>query len=349
MKRVRRFIVGTGALVALGLVIAACGGSSNSTGTQAAATGSASSTSAAGATSTSASSSGKVTTLKTGVVPASSLVTAYMGDQQGYWTKAGLALKQIPGETAAALIAQVLSGQLNITFAPSASVIAADAAGAHLQMIANQGGLIAPGQPSSAILVNPDSGITSPKDLVGKKVGVIALKSELDVLMHIAVQRAGGDQSQVQSVQIPFPDMLPALQAHRVDAIVTSEPFMTIALKAGMKDIGNVEEQLLPKGTTGTWAATTDYIKSHEALIKAFQKANAQSIDYTRTHVTQARAALPKITSMKPALAQIVKLGLIYTPKVDTKSVLQLGDYMKQLGYINAVPPISELVAPQNY
>ena len=342
MKHIRTIMIVAVAAIS-GVGLAACGGSS-STSSSSASPSSGSSQSASG-TSTSGNSS-KVTTLKVGIVAASSLATDYLGIQQGYFAQQGLKLNFIPGETAAALVAQVLSGQVNITFAPTASVIAADANGAKLQMIGPQGGLIAPNQPSSAIVVLPGSPIKTVKELVGKTVGVIALKSELDVLMHTEVKNAGGDEKAVQSVQIPFPTMYTALKAHRVDAIVTTEPFLTIAKEQGVRTISNLETDLLPNGSTGAWVATQSYIKANPAIIKAFQKANAQSIVYTKAHVAAARALLPKITSMAPALAKIVNLGLIYDPNLNVASIEKLGGMMKDLGYVPNVPPVSQLIAP---
>jgi NitT/TauT family transport system substrate-binding protein len=330
MKQVRSIIVGAAAMAAvLGLV--ACGGSDSSSATAAPNT--------TGAK--------KITTLKIGSSKSSSLVTTYIGQEQGFFEDEGLKIDLIPAETAAAGIAQVLSGQLDITYAPSASVMAADTNGANLKMIANQGGLIDPTQPSSALVVMPDSPIKSPKDLVGKKIGVIALKSELDVLMHQAVKKDGGDEKKAQSVQIPFPQMYTALKAGRVDAVVTTEPFLTIANKAGVRTVSNIETELLPKGSTGVWAAKADYIEKNPEAIAAFQRSNAKSILYTGAHEPDARALLPKVTSMDPGLAKVVKLGLIYTPAVDAASVEKLGAMMQDLGYLKDVPSVDEMVLPQ--
>lgn len=340
MRYIRNKII---VMAVLGMAVAglaACGSSSSSTSSDAAANSIVPTNTSSG----SGSAPKQLTTLKVGIVPASSLASDYLGIQQGYFKNAGLQLKFVTGQSAASLIAETLSGQLDITFAPSVSVIAADAHGADLRMIANQGGLTDPNESSSAIMVAAGSPIKSVKDLVGKKVGVIALHSELDILLHTVVAAAGGDQKAVQSVQIPFPDMLSALQSHRVDAIVTTEPFLTIAKKAGAKVISNPETQLLPNGSTGMWAAKDSYITSHSQLIRGFIKANTESIAYAKTHVPAVRALLPKITSMSPALASQVHLGLIYSPQIE--SVIKLGDMSKALGYIPNVPPLSQLVWP---
>jgi NitT/TauT family transport system substrate-binding protein len=340
MKHIRSIII---AALAAGSItaLAACGDTGSS------ASGSAGDGGAGpGVTSTTASDKPQ-TTLKVGIIPSSGLAPMYLGVQNGYFTDQGLKLDLVPGATAAALIAQTISGQLNITFAPSASIIAADANGAKLKAIASVGGKIDPAEPSAAIMVKSGSSIKSPKDLAGKKVAVIALKSELDVLLHTAVKNAGADEKSVHSVQIPFPEMLPALKSGRVDAIVTTEPFMTIAKQAGTTNIYDIESKLIPNVTTSVFAATEDYIKKNPEVIKAFQAANAKSTLYAKANVDQARALLPKITSMKPALAKVVKLGLIYDPDVDVTSVEKMSQLMQDLGYVKDVPPAAQLVQPR--
>jgi NitT/TauT family transport system substrate-binding protein len=340
MKHIRSIII---AALAAGSItaLAACGDSgSNASG--AAGDGGA----GPGVTSTTAATKPQ-TTLKVGIIPSSGLAPVYLGVQNGYFTDQGLKLDLVPGATAAALIAQTISGQLDITFAPSASIIAADANGAKLKAIASVGGKIDPDEPAAAILVKSGSSIKSPKDLAGKKVAVIALKSELDVLLHTAVKNAGADEKSVHSVQIPFPEMQAALKSGRVDAIVTTEPFLTIAKQAGVTDIYDLESKLIPNVTTSVFAATEDYINKNPELIKAFQAANAQSTDYAKANVDKARALLPKITSMKPALAKVVKLGLIYDPDVDVASVEKMSQLMQDLGYVKNVPPADQLVQPR--
>ena len=171
--------------------------------------------------------SAESTPVKLGIVEFTGIAPTQLGIDKGIFEKHGIDLELVPADNPAAISAQVLSGQLDLGFATTTYHATAAAKGAPLVAVSAVDGLINPDDAVSAIVVKDDSPIQSPKDLTGKKVAVVALGSELDVLMKKVTDDDGGDSSQVQSVQIPFPQMQAALAAGRVDAIVTTEPFMS--------------------------------------------------------------------------------------------------------------------------
>ena len=68
-------------------------------------------------------------------------------------------------------------------------------------------------------LVRPDSGINSPKDLNGKRIGTSAIAS----VMHVAdlhwLKANGADPASIVPVEVPFTGMMDQLKAGRVDAV----------------------------------------------------------------------------------------------------------------------------------
>lgn len=328
MRRQRR-LLHTLCVVLLALAagaLAACGSSDEGSG---------------GKTATTA---GELTKVKLGVVEFTGIAPTQLGIDTGIFRRHGIDLELVPADNPAAISAQVLSGQLDLGFATTTYLITAASKGAPLKAVSAVDGLINPDDAVSAIVVNGDSAIRSPKDLTGKKVGVVALGSELDVLMKKVVDDDGGDSSKTQSVQIPFPQMQAALKAGRVDAIVTTQPFMSLSLDAGARVISEPEVELLPRGSVTAYTASQKFIAENADVVERFQTAIAESLEYATAHRDEALAAVSKVTGLSPEEAARSALGTIYEPKLDRPSVETMQELMVQYSVIEQPVPIDELV-----
>jgi NitT/TauT family transport system substrate-binding protein len=320
-------------VTALALAVAACGGSgSGSSGGNGAAT--------------EGSSGSKTTTVKVSYVPYVGAAAFKLGIKKGFFSKQDLEIQDSEGVAPAPIMAQVVAGKLDIGFTTIPALVAAASNGAPLQAISAFDGVIDAGKPATAIMVKADSPIKSPKDLEGKKVGVVALQSELDVLLHEVVRRAGGDPSKVQSVQVPFPEMTTALKAGRVDAVVNTEPFVTLAKQQGIKAINYPEAEVVPNGTVTAFVASKKFVASNADVVKRFQTAMKESLEYAKEHPAEAQAIMPEITDIKPALLNKINLGTTFQPSVDTASIDKFVTLQKQFGFVKNPPTATDLLAP---
>jgi NitT/TauT family transport system substrate-binding protein len=319
-------------LAALAVLPAACGSSDS---------GSSGNSSASGG-----SSGQKTTTVNVSYVPYVGAAPFKLGVQKGFFSKQGLDVKDSEGVAPAPIMAQVIAGKVDVGFTTIPALVAAASNGAPLQAVSAFDGIIDPQQPESAIMVKADSPIRSPKDLEGKKVGVVALQSELDVLLHEVVRRAGGDPSKVQSVQVPFPEMTTALKAGRVDAVVNTEPFVTLAKQQGVKAINYPEAEVVPKGTVTAFVASKKFIGANPDVVKRFQAAMKESLAYAGAHPDEAQAIMPQIADIKPSLLKQINLGTIFQPNVDTASIDKFVGMQEQLGFVKNPPSAADLLAP---
>ena len=330
--RLRR--VGLAALLALVvLALAACGSDSGDD-------------SGGGASGGGGASADETTPVKVGVVEFTGIAPTQLGIDKGIFNKHGLDVTLVPADNPAAISAQVVSGQLDIGFSTTTFLATAAAKGAPLQAVSAVDGLINPDDAVSAIVVAKDSPIQSPKDLTGKKVAVVALGSELDVLMRKVTDDDGGDASKVQSVQIPFPQMQAALKAGRVDAVVTTEPFLTISTNAGGRVISEPEVDLLPNGSVTAYTASKQFIGKNADVVKRFQAAMRESLDYAKAHQGEALQAVSKVTGLSADEAKGQGLGTLYDPALDRASIEEMQDLLVSYELIPKKVPMDELVVP---
>jgi NitT/TauT family transport system substrate-binding protein len=320
------------ALVAALVVLATACGSSDS--------GSSGKSDAGGA----AASSG-TTTVKVSYVPYVGAAAFKLGLEKGFFTKQGLDVQDSEGVAPAPIMAQVLAGKLDVGFTTIPALVAAASNGAPLKAVSAFDGLIDPDKPATAIMVKADSPIKGAKDLEGKKVGVVALQSELDVLLHEVVRRAGRDPSKVQSVQVPFPEMNTALKAGRVDAVVNTEPFVTLSKGDAVKAIDYPEAEVVPNGTVTAFVASEKFIAGHADVVKRFQTAMNQSLEYAGAHPDEAQAIMTKVADMKPSLLKQINLGTVFKPSVDTASIEKFIALQTQFGFVKNPPAAGDLLA----
>ncbi|WP_416409143.1 aliphatic sulfonate ABC transporter substrate-binding protein [Agrobacterium rosae] len=132
-----------------------------------------------------------------------------------------------PFPAAAPAFEALNAGSIDITAGSSTSAITALAAKIPLVIFAYQ--KMAPG--SEGIVAKKDSGITSIKDLAGKKVAVNRGGTGEYLLMQ-GLATNGVDPKSVERVYLSPSDSGPSFTQGHVDAWATWDPFLTIAEKA---------------------------------------------------------------------------------------------------------------------
>lgn len=308
------------------LAIAACGDDDDSSGDETAA-------------------GGETKTLRVSYVPYVGAAPFILGIEQGFFEERGLQIEDRQGPAPAPIMAQVVSGQLDVGFTTIPALISAVDGGAPLKAISPFDGIIDPENPQGAILVKQDSGIASPKDLEGKQVGVVALQSELDVLLQEVVERDGGDPSQVESVQIPFPEMNAALDAGRVDAVVNVEPFLTQAKdQGGFEEISYPEVEVVPEQAVTAFVASDQFIEENPDTVEQFRAAMEESLQYAADNPEEAQETMTEVGEIEPDLLRRINLGLIFDPVLDEESIETFTELMEKFEFVEDAPPASELL-----
>jgi ABC-type nitrate/sulfonate/bicarbonate transport system substrate-binding protein len=137
----------------------------------------------------------------------------YAAAAQGYERAQGIQVDiQVPADPTSALKA-VAAGKVDFAVSYEPEVLLARAQGLPVVAV-----MAMVQRPLNSIIALPGSGITRPRDLVGKRVGTDGLQSTQDVLDTV-LRADGVDPRQVTTVDVSE-DNVAALLAHKVDAIV---------------------------------------------------------------------------------------------------------------------------------
>jgi len=343
-SRVRRVSVAAVSLTALTVVVAACSSSSSSTASSSAKSSTASSassspSSSAAASSSASGSSAATTNVVVGSLPVIDTAGLQVAIKEGYFKQAGLnvTVKTVTQSTAA--IPDLLHGSIDVIGGGNyVSFLEAQAHGTFPVEF------LAPAVDCSAnsygVVAMPSSGIAKPSDLAGKTVAV-NLTQNIQTLTTDAALKAA-KVGAVKYVQVPFPDMVSALKAGRVNAISAVEPFLAGALAAGGKLVTSTCTGPVADFPLSGYVTTQTWAQQHPAAAKAFQQALEKGNAYANAHPDVVRSVLPTYTSMTAQAAATVPLGT-YPATIDAPLLQRVATLMTG-GGLKAPSDMSSLV-----
>ncbi|TNC25065.1 ABC transporter substrate-binding protein [Amycolatopsis alkalitolerans] len=283
-------------------------------------------------------------TVQAGFIPVIDVAALYLGDKQGFFTSRGIKLNVNTAQGGAALVPPVVSGQYQFAFSNIVSVLSARAQGLPLKVIASGSNSTAvAGKDVSMIRVPENSTIKSPADLAGKKVSVNTLNNLLQMLGDVAVSAAGGDPASVKFVELPFPDAVTALGNGNVDAMVTAEPFDTIASKGTRVIASPYLDMAKTSLTTSVYFTSEQQLQQNPKLFTALKAAIDESLTYANAHPDQVRAQLPSFMKIDPAVVGQVTLPT-YAPGISKDSVDAFVKAAKRYNMVTADVSYDDLV-----
>ena len=267
------------------------------------------------------------------------------GDEQGHFADAGIDLEISSSTGGATVIPQLMSGDLDVAGSNIVSGIIAISQGLPIQMVAAGTSTSEdPEQDFSALMVAPDSTVTAIGQLAGQKVAVNSLRNINDIVLGNQLQQAGLSYDSVQFVEIPFPDMAPAIQRGDVAAGLLIEPFVTVAEGQGLKIIGRPYSDLRPGLQIGTYLMRQDLVRSDPDLVQRFQQAVKVTADSIASDPQSFRTALPRISQTDPALAEKVRINL-WRGASDRESLQLVMDLMVDYKLIDAPVDLDQAIA----
>ena len=132
-----------------------------------------------------------------------------------------------------------------------------------------------------AFVVKPD--IRSPKDLRGKKIGILNFGGSNDIALQLALKEWGIKQQEV-NVMIggDAPTRLLSLTVGSLDATILSPPHLTMAVKAGYRVLADMGE-MRANFSQSTVYVRRDYLRDNRDTVKRFLKAYSEAVHVVKS------------------------------------------------------------------
>jgi NitT/TauT family transport system substrate-binding protein len=283
-------------------------------------------------------------TLKVGVIPIADVAPLYLGIKKGFFKEENLTLQPTLAEGGAAIIPSVLSGDYQIGFSNTTSLIIASSKKLPVQIISS-GVLGGTGEDDAwdAIVVPKGSDIKTAKDLEGKTVAVNTLKNIGPVTINNVMQANGADYTKIKYVEVPFPDMGAALEAKRVDAAFTVEPAYSGAVAAGGSPVFHSYEETAPNLQVATYFASKQYIAQHKDVVDRFVRAMNKSLEYAAANEAEVRAVVGEYTEIPATVTDKMHLPT-WRAELTENTIQTVADLALKYKFIEEAPSMDELI-----
>jgi NitT/TauT family transport system substrate-binding protein len=283
-----------------------------------------------------------------GVIPISDVGPAWLGAEKGFFSEEGIDVSFRPIAGGAEVIPQVLGGDVQFAFGNPISLAFAQQRGIGLRYVTEgvQGGS-SEQDATNALVVHKASDIRSAKDLAGKTFAVNVLNSLGEVTIITALEKEGVDTSDLEFIEVPFPDMLPALERRQFDVAWVPEPFVSQALAAGHRKLLDPMVATYPRLTLSGYFASTKFIEENEGLVERFQRAMNRSLDYAPTHEDEVRQAIAENTEIPPPVVEMMPLPH-WTSDLNEESIRFLIEQAQDYDYFDDDIDVEALLPPDS-
>jgi len=172
---------------------------------------------------------------------------------------------------AATLLAAGQADLGTLAFSTFATAIAKDAVPGGLTIISDNYQDGHPGNATNTFFVLNDSPIKTVADLRGKKVGINAYGSAVDLVLRVVLKKNGMDPKRdVQIVEVNFPNMAAAIREKRIDCGVLVIPFLAVeAPKGDLRPLFTGGDAFGPSSVIFQVAAT-NFLNANKAAVRGF-------------------------------------------------------------------------------
>jgi len=299
-------------------------------------------------------------TITVGANSVTSDAPIYIADKKGFFRAEGLDVKVQNFRSAADMVAPLGAGQLEAgAGSASAGLYNAVARGIRLKIVADKASS-PPGYGGTKILVRKDhvdSGrYKSLKDLKGMKFAMNAPGVSNTASLNALLKSAGLAYSDVETVNLPFPEHVTALRNKSVDASASVEPGPAIAIKNGFAVLVKADDEIIPHHQIAVLLYSEDFASKRPDVAKRFMRAYLRGVRFYNGALANGRMTGPNAAEVIAILTastnfkdpEIYKLitptGMNPDGKVNAESLAQDLAFYRQQGLIHGNVKLEDLV-----
>jgi NitT/TauT family transport system substrate-binding protein len=284
----------------------------------------------------------------------------YIADKKGYFREEGLEVKVTNFRSAADMVAPLAIGQLDAgAGSASAGLYNAVSSGIKIKIVADKASS-APGYGATKILVRKDhverGRYKTPADLKSMKFAMNAPGVSNTATLNALLKSVGLKYSDVDTVNLPFPDHVAALANKAVDASASVEPGPTISIRNGFAALVKADDEIIPNHQIAVLLYSENFALKKTGAAMRFMRAYLRAVRFYNGALRDGRMVGPNADEVIAILSEAtpIKDAAIYkaiTPtgmnpdgKVNVESLAQDLAFYREQGLIQGEVRLEQLV-----
>jgi NitT/TauT family transport system substrate-binding protein len=262
--------------------------------------------------------------LRVGATANDTYAEAYYALDQGFFRKANLDVEIVTLNNGNAVAAGIAGGTLDVGVATPLQVALAYLRGFPFKLLA-AGALSTRTAPSITLVVKQNAPLHGPKDFEGKAVAMNVLRNVSEISLDVWLTQGGAEVGKVKPVELPYSEMVPALQRGNVDGVIIAEPVLSIALAGGdVQALTELSTTIAPQWLASGWFATTAYLQNNADVARRYAAAIYETARWANAKPGDSAAILAKYSKLDP---QVIR-KMTRCPYTDA---IRLSDIQPQL------------------
>lgn len=225
-------------------------------------------------------------TVTIGYLPSDHDAALFVADAQGKFAENGINTKLVQFNNGGDLMTAMASGDVDVGYVGITPVLSSIEKGVPVKVIS------AAQTEGSGIVVAKDSDIYSVSDLEGKKIATPGEASIQHMLLTYYLKQNGMDIKDVKVSAMKVPSMNDALKTDKIDAMITFEPYVSIAEKNGARVLADSSE-ILPDHPCCVVVASDKFINEHTNETKTILEIHKNATDFINNTTDEAAGLLP--------------------------------------------------------
>ena len=212
-------------------------------------------------------------TVRIGYIPTDHEAALFIAEANGLYENKKIKTVLVKYNNGVELMEGMSKGEIDVGYVGIAPVLSSMSNGEKVKIISSVQ------EEGSGIIVSSESNIKNASDLEGKKIATLGEGSIQNVLLSYYLHENGISQSDVTIENMKATKMYDSLKNGEVDAIVTYQPYLTMAEKEGHNILAKSSD-LLPNHPCCVIVATDDFTKNHAEEAKAILDIHKEATDF---------------------------------------------------------------------
>ena len=276
-----------------------------------------------------------------GAAPTDSFAEAYYARAMGFFEKAGLAAEIQSLGNGAAIAAGIASGALDVGISSVNTLANGAIHGVPFVYIAG-GGMYDSNRPTIVLAVAKDSPFTDPRSFEGGSIAVTGIKDVTHLAVSAYLVQNGVDLTKVRFIEMPMPEMGPAMRRGTIAAGIIAEPTLSGASN-DVRTFAKAYDAIARRMMISGWFATSDWYARNTVVAKRFISAIYETARWANRNRERSGAIITEVAKL-PAATVSRMTRVTYAESLDAAMIDPTLEMAARLKFTERLVKASEVM-----